>query len=386
MAPPTAVAEEKEGSVKGLCYSDSIKSSSTIESEVLTYAPEIILIGSSNEALKGETAVMDATDEESFTLDTFDRLIRKSHSHGKAFLLARVTTADPYDPQRLYHSYYSAHHINKVLFRTQPELSLLHRMKSHNPLNNMPIIGDVDYYMIDTKSVEKARKQLHIETIKDEFSKPALSKLAKKHKRTMSDSTNVPYKASQPIKPLPNNNNNTLSYHTSIRLTESMDSLMLQGKVEAPVEEGGKKKIRYEAKFFATDDDFLMKNEVREIFKKSSVNSDDYMLFTLHTNSHMGPNGEIIMFEHQRQTRPREPATWSNLWRCINTHATPSLTNRFTGVLTNRGLALFFMCYLIAAVITLKFLIPIAYVYLVGFLFAFVFVMVLVLFVEAGPR
>ncbi len=33
---------------------------------------------------------------------------------------------------RLYFNYYAAHHINKVLFRTQPEEGLLHRMKAKN--------------------------------------------------------------------------------------------------------------------------------------------------------------------------------------------------------------------------------------------------------------
>lgn len=358
-------------------YEGSIKSNSTVDSEVLTYIPEIILNGSSNEAIKGERAVMDATDEESFTLDSFDRLIRKAYGQGKSFLLARVTTEDPHDPERLYHSYYSAHHINKVLFRTQPELSLLHRMKSQNPLNNMPIVGDVDYYIIDPKSVEKAIKQLHIETKKDEFAKPELSKVGKKHRRTMSDTD---YKQH-----LANENKPSLapiaSYQSSIHeMNDSSSALLLK-----PAVDGERKRIQYEATFFATDDDFLMKNEVREIFKKHSLNADDYMLFTLHANSQMGPNGEIFIHEGQgRAVRP--PSTYRNLWGCINTEMTPSLTNRFTGFITNRGLAVFFFVYLIGTIVALKLLILPEYIYLCGFLFAFIFVLVLVLFVEAGPH
>lgn len=376
---PTAVEVLPKATppANGLPYEGSIKSNSTVESEVLTYIPEIILNGSSNEAIKGERAVMDATDEESFTLDTFDRLIRKAYGQGKSFLLARVTTEDPHDPDRLYHSYYSAHHINKVLFRTQPELSLLHRMKSQNPLNNMPIVGDVDFYIIDPKSVEKAIKQLHIETKKDEFSKPELSKVGKKHRRTMSDTNYRQHLAEESrltLAPI-------VSYQSSIHeMTESTSALILK-----PSTEGERKRIQYEATFFATDDDFLMKNEVREVFKKHSLNPDDYMLFTLHANSQIGPNGEIFIHEgHGRPARP--PGTFRNLWGCINTEITPSLTNRFTGFITNRGLAVFFALYLIGAIVALKLLIPPEYIYLCGFLFAFVFVLVLVLFVEAGPR
>lgn len=377
---PTAVEFPKDnGPIKALPYEGSIKSNSTVEAEVLTYIPEIILNGSSNEAIKGERAVMDATDEESFTLDTFDRLIRKAYGQGKSFLLARVTTEDPHDPGRLYHSYYSAHHINKVLFRTQPELSLLHRMKSQNPLNNMPIVGDVDYYIIDPKSVEKAIKQLHIDTKKDEFAKPELSKVGKKHRRTMSETNYKDHLADEnkPVQPP------IASYQSSIHEMNNSSSALLLNTT--PAVDGVRKRIQYEATFFATDDDFLMKNEVREIFKKHSLNADDYMLFTLHATSQMGPNGEIFMHEgHVRPVRPA--ATYRNLWGCINTEITPSLTNRFTGFITNRGLAVFFVGYLIGAIVALKVFIPPEYIYLCSFLFAFVFVLVMVLFVEAGPR
>jgi hypothetical protein len=82
--------------------------------------------------------VIDAKEtEEPFTLETFDDLVRMHLEKDKDFILARVTTMDNIDPDRFYYSYYAAHHINKVLFRTQPALGLLHRMQAQNPLNNM---------------------------------------------------------------------------------------------------------------------------------------------------------------------------------------------------------------------------------------------------------
>ncbi|KAG0328080.1 hypothetical protein BGZ99_006253 [Dissophora globulifera] len=75
---------------------------------------------------------LDAMDEDPFTLDSFENLMRTHASKGKDFILARVTTQDPTDETKLYHSYYGAHQINKVLFRTQPEEGLLHRMKARN--------------------------------------------------------------------------------------------------------------------------------------------------------------------------------------------------------------------------------------------------------------
>lgn len=102
--------------------------------------------------------VIDARNtEEPFTLDAFDELVQMHLDKGKDFILARVTTVDPLDDQRFYYSYYAAHQINRVLFRTQPELGLLHRMKAKNPMNNMTIVGDVHYYVIKQASSPKTK-------------------------------------------------------------------------------------------------------------------------------------------------------------------------------------------------------------------------------------
>ncbi|KAG0249104.1 hypothetical protein BG011_009578 [Mortierella polycephala] len=100
-----------------------------------------------------EVDVLDALDEDPFTLDSFENLMRIHASKGKDFILARVTTQDPNDEMKHYHSYYGAHQINKVLFRTQPEKGLLHRMRARNPLNNMLVVGDVHYYIISAQDV-----------------------------------------------------------------------------------------------------------------------------------------------------------------------------------------------------------------------------------------
>jgi hypothetical protein len=74
----------------------------------------------------------DATTEDPFTLESFDTLIQQHSEKDKDFIIAKVTTVDPSDELKTYHSYYSGHHINKVLFRTQPDQGLLHRMKAKN--------------------------------------------------------------------------------------------------------------------------------------------------------------------------------------------------------------------------------------------------------------
>ncbi|CAG8776334.1 28034_t:CDS:2, partial [Gigaspora margarita] len=111
--------------------------------------------------------LLDATTEDPFTLETFETLIHQHSDKDKDFILARVTTADPLDDSKIYNSYYSAHHINKVLFRTQPEQGLLHRMKAKNPLNNMNIIGDVYYYVVKAESfkpIQSSTSPLTVQT------------------------------------------------------------------------------------------------------------------------------------------------------------------------------------------------------------------------------
>ncbi|KAF9126197.1 hypothetical protein BGW39_006807 [Mortierella sp. 14UC] len=100
---------------------------------------------------------LDAMDEDPFTLGNFEDLMRMHASKDKDFIIARVTTQHPNDENKHYHSYYGAHQINKVLFRTQPDERLLHRMKARNPLNNMLVVGDVHYYIISAADVKAAR-------------------------------------------------------------------------------------------------------------------------------------------------------------------------------------------------------------------------------------
>ncbi|KAJ3319045.1 hypothetical protein HDV06_006729 [Boothiomyces sp. JEL0866] len=103
--------------------------------------------------------VLDAENEDPFTLESLKSLIELHSEKELDFILARVTTVDPDDSDRFYYSYYAAHHINKVLFRTQPEEGLLHRMKAKNPLNNMTIVGDVHYYVIKPVQVKKEEQK-----------------------------------------------------------------------------------------------------------------------------------------------------------------------------------------------------------------------------------
>ncbi len=68
--------------------------------------------------------------EDSFSLDSFLDLIQMyAKSDEKSFIIARVQTLDPKQPEKAFYSYYEAYALNKVLFNTQQymEKRLIHR-------------------------------------------------------------------------------------------------------------------------------------------------------------------------------------------------------------------------------------------------------------------
>jgi hypothetical protein len=98
-------------------------------------------------------ATIPLTHPDPFTLDPLSRLLRLCLNHKTDLVLARVTTTS--STGALFHDIYPAHAINKVLFRTQPEEGLLHRMKCRNPLNNLEVVGDVWYYRVPVDEIRR---------------------------------------------------------------------------------------------------------------------------------------------------------------------------------------------------------------------------------------
>lgn len=111
------------------------------------------------------TVVLDsvATEyEDSFCLETFGELcgaaIEFEPRGSKHFIIARVQTWDPKQPEKSFYSYYHAHHLNKILFQTQVwlEKKLIHRLHVLNPLTNTDIIGNVLYFLVARKTSKSA--------------------------------------------------------------------------------------------------------------------------------------------------------------------------------------------------------------------------------------
>lgn len=186
---------------------------------------------------------VDAQNEESFTLEAFESMIRFSYQKKKVFILARVTTCDPVDSNRLYHSFYYAPQINRVLFRTEKPTgahhAFLHRMHAKNPLNNMPIIGDVEYFIITPEDVDIAKKSTSINYDDPSYLKASLLDLEA-------------YLVSEK-----NLSGSQLEYMDQFHI----DTATL-----------------YRAHYLACDEDFLRCYELRAYFSQNSI-SDDCVFF-----------------------------------------------------------------------------------------------------------
>lgn len=99
---------------------------------------------------------LNANESETFTLEEYRKIILDFRMQNKDLILARVNTPDPYRQDLVYSYYYIASEVNKVLFKYESSRRLLHRMKVRNPLNNMYIIGQVQYYRIKKEEVDRA--------------------------------------------------------------------------------------------------------------------------------------------------------------------------------------------------------------------------------------
>lgn len=378
--------------------------------------------------------ILDCEAEESFTLETFGNLIKAAKSANKDFIIARVTTLDPSGVKpHIYHSHYSAHQINKILFRTQPEEALLHRMKSRNPLNNMLIVGDVNYYVIRPKDVEAAldryesllskRKDGEDNGSKSETPKvedlenpnpiPSLSAEIPTMDSSTSLTDSLLYGLLQRKKletelaggspqlnvaPFANAadytspNQSAMDLSAPLRASKNVSSTSLHRSDSLnKLPTDGEPAILYEAHPFATDDDFMISPEVREYFKVNSVNPDDYLLFTLYRNNEGGMTEipvtgftSVPMPDNVQGGVQGRVRSWKNCWGLFYPPS-PSLSTLRTGVISREAFKYILALYIIGCIVSLVFFIPLNLSYFIGFgMFAFI-VFVTVFLVECNP-
>ncbi|KAJ1561124.1 hypothetical protein HK096_005902, partial [Nowakowskiella sp. JEL0078] len=244
--------------------------------------------------------ILDSKNEDPFTLEPFEDLIRAHIEHGKDFIIARVKTVDPHDESRFYYSYYTAHHINKILFRTQPEEGLLHRMKSKNPLNNMTIIGDVHYYVIPKKTLSDPNfptpTRHSFDTIR-KYQRPhsanslkLLNKLdtffhlhhaqLKIHPRPTSPTDTTPHSPLSPQSPHSDSGINYSTLRHNLHTNSFRNTTSTSNDISDWIKTNSETTY-YDAHYYASDDDFLMCAEVRRAFKECALACEDAVLFTI---------------------------------------------------------------------------------------------------------
>lgn len=233
-----------------------------------------------------EIDILDATKEDPFTLESFEGLIKTSMKLGKDFIIARVVTMDggdmpvngndedavPLSQRKLFFSYYAAHTINRVLFRTQPEEGLLHRMKAKNPMNNLLVVGDVHYYVIRAK---------------DPSSNPLYTPISE-NTIAMESIVSVNEDEEKEKEKANGEQQDVIASPTS-----AVNSLNLQEAPQAPRPVIYKststvtadEPLVYNAYYYATDDDYLMRRSVREYFKENASHPEEIFLFTLYGGS-----------------------------------------------------------------------------------------------------
>lgn len=129
--------------------------------ELVALRPSRIVFGDGGPVACGvhPHSVLDTETVETFTLEEFRALVVSHLEGGRDFVIARVTTQHTHTAA-VFHSYYSAVELNKILFCVEENTSSLYRMRARNPVNNLKIVGDVSYYRITQAIVDRAVSSL----------------------------------------------------------------------------------------------------------------------------------------------------------------------------------------------------------------------------------
>lgn len=321
---------------------------------------------------------IDGGGEDIFTLETFKNLIMHSYRHGKSFILARVMTIDP-GPNyaKCYWSDYAAHHINKILYRTELEKNLLHRMHCRNPLNNMIIVGRVNYYAVTPEAVSKTHMEYekrtgeklilesrvlpwesgagqgNVSQVSVALSDGSLQKAAfsaSAHKKSYSETALDLIEAKKGKRSSFNNYVEkttvpTIQSNSEAAISKSEDP----AQVVIPIQDDSE--ITYEAKFVGTDDDFMNDADFREFIEINAVNKDDAKLFALYPegNSYYIPNSNLTAEAEETlntaSSIPR-PRRFRNLWGALIIPPINSIALRNTGVIERKFFLVFSVIYI----------------------------------------
>ncbi|KAI4290756.1 hypothetical protein PAPHI01_0030 [Pancytospora philotis] len=227
----------------------------------------------------GDLDEIDADETETFTLEEMKKLILSYRKRDKDFLIARVTTPNPDDQSTLYNFYYAAAEINRVLFKFESSRRLLHRMRVKNPLNNMYIVGQVFYYKITTEEIDRAIVDYYFNSEKEKKSlRRAFSAVFSKSQHITSADERKKQRARDS---LDISNKEAREAADPQKAPCDIIQCVGRGEVKTPSDIPSDRRVVYTAKYFATDDDFLIKTEIRDYFRSNALEEEDDFLYEI---------------------------------------------------------------------------------------------------------
>lgn len=316
---------------------------------------KILISGAPNSTPSLEGAEIDEIDadaHETFTLEEMRKLILSYRKKDKDFLIARVTTPDPDDQSVFYNFYYSAAEINRILFKFESNRRLLHRMRVKNPLNNMYIVGQVFYYKLTVQDVDKAIVEYFFRTEKEQKkTRQAFSAIFSRSHQTSSQDTaeNQRSKDCSDIRQEPARRNSREKAYWEV--IESVK----KGETPLPEDIPSEREVEYSAKFFATDDDFLVRSEVRDYFKKNALEETDDFLYEIDRPR----NDFMALIDEDTEDVDTNVSDWR---RIFSAHVSLALSMLFVCLLLGGGPGFAIIFLPLAVLIFLSFLCSLFYV------------------------
>lgn len=226
-----------------------------------------------------EIEKIDANEAETFTLEEFRNIILDFRQNSKDCIIAKVSTPDQGGHEASFVDFYVASEINKLLFKFERDRRLLHRMRVRNPLNNQFIIGPVFYYKITCFEVDRAIVNYFFDkNSMDQFASNRHAASEFKNQNTEINNENVRSERAKDTSDVVSRDE--ISQSLMDESPRTIIDEILNGRLKVPTEKK-ENKIQYNAYYFASDDDFLMRADIREYFRSNSMDPSEEFLFEL---------------------------------------------------------------------------------------------------------
>lgn len=316
----------------------------------------ILISGAPNSTPSIEGAELDeinADENETFTLEEMKKLILTYRKRDKDFLIARVTTPDPDDQSVFYNFYYAAAEINRVLFKFESSRRLLHRMRVKNPLNNMYIVGQVFYYKISLYDIDKAIVDYFFNTEKEKKNiRRAFSAVFSQSQQSFSEEDRKKQRSRDCLDIASKENRND---HKNEKSPHEVIESMRKGKIPIPSNIPEDRKIQYAAKYFASDDDFLVKSDVRDYFRKNALEESDDFLYEIDRTR----NDFLALMDEDSDEVGESASDWR---RVLSAHVSLALSLLLVCIILGAGPGFIILFLPIAIIIVFSFICSLFYV------------------------